>query len=190
MAKLGAVIDQWMEQTQVAISAAQCWTSLEEYSGVVPCTVMSMMSENLISSACDVDICGVVGEGEFTDDPLDTFGGPAWCGFQSCRNCSVIFASEVSNIMSPPTWLLLEQQCARRQRGIWDGKCTNTAMENQRCTSNGCPEKTTGRVALPILTMMLRRNGGSSFDPLARRSVNTRRASCQFICTPIHSPLR
>jgi hypothetical protein len=75
MAKLGAVIDQWMEQTQVAISAAQCWTSLEEYSGVVPCTVMSMMSENLISSACDVDICGVVGEGEFTDDPLDTFGG-------------------------------------------------------------------------------------------------------------------
>jgi L-fucose isomerase-like protein len=61
MAKLGAVIDQWMEQTQVAISAVQCWTSLEEYFGVVPCTVMSMMSENLMSSACEVDICGVVG---------------------------------------------------------------------------------------------------------------------------------
>src|SRR6267142_712686 len=43
MAKLGAVIDQWMEQTQVAISAVQCWTSLEEFFGVVPCTVMSMM---------------------------------------------------------------------------------------------------------------------------------------------------
>jgi L-fucose isomerase-like protein len=39
----------------------QCWTSLEEYFGVVPCTVMSMMSENLMSSACEVDICGVVG---------------------------------------------------------------------------------------------------------------------------------
>jgi len=61
MAKLGAVIDQWMEQTQVAISAVQCWTSLEEFFGVVPCTVMSMMSENLMSSACEVDICGVVG---------------------------------------------------------------------------------------------------------------------------------
>ncbi len=61
MAKLGTVIDQWMAETQVAISAVQCWTSLEEYFGVVPCTVMSMMSENLLSSACEVDICGVVG---------------------------------------------------------------------------------------------------------------------------------
>jgi len=61
MAKLGAVVDQWMAQTQVAISAVQCWTSLEEFFGVVPCTVMSMMSENLMSSACEVDICGVIG---------------------------------------------------------------------------------------------------------------------------------
>ena len=61
MAKLGAVIDGWMEQAQVAISAVQCWTSLEEFFGVVPCTVMSMMSENLMSSACEVDICGVIG---------------------------------------------------------------------------------------------------------------------------------
>jgi L-fucose isomerase-like protein len=61
MAKLGAVVDQWMAQTDVAISAVQCWTSLEEFFGVVPCTVMSMMSDNLMSSACEVDICGVVG---------------------------------------------------------------------------------------------------------------------------------
>jgi len=61
MAKLGAVIDGWMAQAQVAISAVQCWTSLEEYFGVVPCTLMSMMSNDLMSSACEVDICGVVG---------------------------------------------------------------------------------------------------------------------------------
>ena len=60
MAKLGAVIDQWMKQTSVTISAIQCWTSLEENLGVVPCTVMSMMSDNLMSSACEVDICGVL----------------------------------------------------------------------------------------------------------------------------------
>jgi L-fucose isomerase-like protein len=61
MAKLGAVIDGWMRETDVAISAVQCWTSLEEYFGVVPCTVMSMMSNDLMSSACEVDIAGVVG---------------------------------------------------------------------------------------------------------------------------------
>ncbi len=44
MAKLGAVVDGWMSETDIAISAVQCWTSLEEYFGVVPCTVMSMMS--------------------------------------------------------------------------------------------------------------------------------------------------
>ena len=47
--------------TELTISAVQCWTSLEEYFGVVPCTVMSMMSDNLMSSACEVDIAGVVG---------------------------------------------------------------------------------------------------------------------------------
>jgi L-fucose isomerase-like protein len=60
MAKLGAVIDKWMQQTHCTISAVQCWTSMEEYFGVVPCTVMSMMSNNLIPSACEVDVPGVL----------------------------------------------------------------------------------------------------------------------------------
>jgi L-fucose isomerase-like protein len=60
MAKLGAVVDAWMRDVQVEISAVQCWTSLEENLGVVPCTVMSMMSESLLSSACEVDVCGVI----------------------------------------------------------------------------------------------------------------------------------
>jgi L-fucose isomerase-like protein len=60
MAKLGAVVDEWMRTTNVHISAVQCWTSLEENLGVVPCTVMSMMSDSLLSSACEVDVCGVL----------------------------------------------------------------------------------------------------------------------------------
>ena len=61
MAKLGAVVDEWMKAVDVQISAVQCWTSLEENLGVVPCTVMSMMSDSLLSSACEVDVCGVIG---------------------------------------------------------------------------------------------------------------------------------
>ncbi len=61
MAKLGAVIEGWMQEAEVGISAVQCWTSIEEYFGVVPCSVMSMMSNNLLPSACEVDICGVIG---------------------------------------------------------------------------------------------------------------------------------
>ena len=61
MAKLGAVIDTWMKQTNCTVTAVQCWTSFEEYFGVVPCTIMSMMSNDLIPSACEVDIPGVLG---------------------------------------------------------------------------------------------------------------------------------
>ena len=60
MAKLGAVVDGWMKEKSVTISAVQCWTSMEEYFGVVPCTIMSMMSNSLIPSACEVDVPGVL----------------------------------------------------------------------------------------------------------------------------------
>jgi L-fucose isomerase-like protein len=60
MAKLGVVVDEWMKASDVHVTAVQCWTSMEEYLGVVPCTIMSMMSESLLSSACEVDVCGVL----------------------------------------------------------------------------------------------------------------------------------
>jgi L-fucose isomerase-like protein len=60
MAKLGAVIDGWMKQSHITISAVQCWTSMEEFFGVVPCTIMSMMSNELIPSACEVDVPGTL----------------------------------------------------------------------------------------------------------------------------------
>ncbi|MGJ5206418.1 L-fucose/L-arabinose isomerase family protein [Bradyrhizobium sp. HKCCYLR20261] len=60
-AKLAAVTEEWMREADVSISAIQCWTSLEENYGVVPCTMMSMMSSKLMSSACEVDVCGLIG---------------------------------------------------------------------------------------------------------------------------------
>ena len=61
MAKFGVVVDEWMADEGLAASAVQCWTAMEEYYGVVPCTMMSMMSNNLMSSACETDIAGVIG---------------------------------------------------------------------------------------------------------------------------------
>jgi L-fucose isomerase-like protein len=61
MARLGAVIDSWMEANRLVASAIQCWSSLEEFYGVVPCTLMSMMSNSLVPSACETDIAGVLG---------------------------------------------------------------------------------------------------------------------------------
>jgi L-fucose isomerase-like protein len=60
MAKLGAVIDQWKAAAELTVTSVQCWTSMEEFLGVVPCTVMSIMSENLLPSACEVDTLGTL----------------------------------------------------------------------------------------------------------------------------------
>jgi len=61
MASLGVVVEEWMKENDLAGVALQCWTSMEEYFGVVPCTIMSMLSSSLIPSACEVDITGLVG---------------------------------------------------------------------------------------------------------------------------------
>ncbi|MHC4119981.1 MAG: L-fucose/L-arabinose isomerase family protein [Planctomycetota bacterium] len=61
MAKFGHVIDQWVEEAELDGTAIQCWTALEEFFGIVPCTLMSMMSESLVPSACEVDVTGLLG---------------------------------------------------------------------------------------------------------------------------------
>ena len=58
MSKLGAVLDNWVETNRLTITSVQCWTSMEEFFGIVPCTVMSMMSQKLLPSACEVDTLG------------------------------------------------------------------------------------------------------------------------------------
>jgi len=61
MAKFALVTERWMEENELVATAVQCWTSMQEHFGIVPCTVMSMMSNALKPSACEADIAGVVG---------------------------------------------------------------------------------------------------------------------------------
>ena len=60
MAKLGIVIEDWMNELDLNASAIQCWDSLQQNYGVNACTIMSMMSEQFMPSACEVDITGAV----------------------------------------------------------------------------------------------------------------------------------
>jgi L-fucose isomerase-like protein len=59
MSKLGIVLDDWMQRNGIDATAIQCWDSLQLNYGVNVCTLMSMMSENLLPSACEVDVTGV-----------------------------------------------------------------------------------------------------------------------------------
>lgn len=60
MAKLGIAIDDWTAANDLDATAIQCWTSIQKNYGINACTLMSMMSEKLMPSACEVDITGVI----------------------------------------------------------------------------------------------------------------------------------
>jgi L-fucose isomerase-like protein len=61
MAKFAIVVDDWMLSLGLSATAIQCWSSMQKNYGVNVCTIMSMMSEQMLPSACEVDIAGVVG---------------------------------------------------------------------------------------------------------------------------------
>lgn len=58
MARLAVAIDEWMDANDLDATAMQCWSSLQMNLGVSPCTIMSMMSERMMPSACEVDVAG------------------------------------------------------------------------------------------------------------------------------------
>ena len=105
MAKLGIVLDDWMEAYELDATAIQCWDSLQHNYGVNVCTLMSMMSESLLPSACEVDITGVAsmyalqlasGRPAALVDWNNNYGGdPDKCVLFHCGNWAKSFFGEV-----------------------------------------------------------------------------------------------
>ncbi|HEX6847873.1 MAG TPA: L-fucose/L-arabinose isomerase family protein [Chitinophagaceae bacterium] len=60
IAKLDVVLADFMTENSLDATAIQCWTSLQKNYGCNVCTSMSMMSENMLPSACEVDVTGTL----------------------------------------------------------------------------------------------------------------------------------
>lgn len=60
MAKMGVVLTEWMDANALDATAIQCWTSVQQNYGCNTCTLMSMMSERFMPSACEVDVTGAL----------------------------------------------------------------------------------------------------------------------------------
>ncbi len=105
MAKLGLVIDDWMKEYDLTASAIQCWTSLQQNYHINVCTLMSMMSEQLMPSACEVDITGVAsmyalqlasGSPSALVDWNNNYGGdPDKCVLFHCGNWAKSFLPDI-----------------------------------------------------------------------------------------------
>lgn len=60
IAKLDVALTNFMDEHALDATAIQCWTSLQQNYGCNVCTNMSMMSENMLPSACEVDVTGTL----------------------------------------------------------------------------------------------------------------------------------
>lgn len=58
--KLDLALHAFMQEHCLDATAIQCWTSLQQNYGCNVCTSMSIMSENMLPSACEVDVTGTL----------------------------------------------------------------------------------------------------------------------------------
>lgn len=59
-AKLGVVLERWVQEYRIDAYAIQCWSAMQEALKIFPCSIMSMLSNELLPSACEVDVMGAV----------------------------------------------------------------------------------------------------------------------------------
>jgi len=105
MAKFGIIVGDWMATLDLDASAIQCWSSLQQNYGVNCCTIMSMMSEKLMPSACEVDVAGTVamyalqlasGKPSALVDWNNNYGSdPNKCVFFHCGNWAKAFLPDI-----------------------------------------------------------------------------------------------
>lgn len=111
MAKIGLVISDWMEENELIASALQCWTSIQKNYGVNVCTLMSMMSNQLMPSACETDITGVISmyalqlasetPGALVDWNNNYSGDPNKCVLFHCGNWAKSFIPDLEIKTAP-----------------------------------------------------------------------------------------
>lgn len=53
-------VNRWIDDNGCDASAIQCWRSLQDNFGCATCLTMSMMGEELMPSACEVDVMGAI----------------------------------------------------------------------------------------------------------------------------------
>ena len=120
MAKFGIIVLDWMTALDLDASAIQCWSSLQQNYGVNCCTIMSMMSEKLMPSACEVDVAGTVamyalqlasGKPSALVDWNNNYGSdPNKCVFFHCGNWAKAFLPDIEIATAPILGSILGEQ--------------------------------------------------------------------------------
>jgi L-fucose isomerase-like protein len=111
MARLGVALSEFIEANALDATAIQCWTSLQRNYGCNVCSLMSMMSEQFMPSACEVDVTGALtmyamqlaaGSPAALVDWNNNYGGdPDRCVLFHCGNWAKSFLPDIKISNAP-----------------------------------------------------------------------------------------
>jgi len=60
LAKMGCVIEKYIEDYQLDAFALRCWNEMETYLRVCPCVLLSYFNNKGIAASCEIDMCSAV----------------------------------------------------------------------------------------------------------------------------------
>ncbi len=145
IAKLDVVLANFMEENCLDATAIQCWTSIQKNYGCNVCTSMSMMSENMLPSACEVDVTGTLSmyamqlasgspsalvdwNNNYADDDTK-------CVLFHCGNWAKSFLPDISISTAP---ILGTSVGTENTYGALDGRTTAMPLTYGRISTDDC----------------------------------------------------
>ncbi len=148
MAKLGVILSNWMKENSLQATAIQCWTSMQQNFGCNCCTIMSMLSEGFMPSACEVDVTGVLtmyamqlagnSPSALVDWNNNYADDPDKCVLFHCGNWAKSFLHDIKISTAPILGTIVGEQ---NTYGALDGRTPSGPLTFGRLTTddaNGC----------------------------------------------------
>lgn len=60
MAAMKLALRDWAQKNQLSAIAVQCWNAMQAITGIMPCAVNAMLTEEGLPVVCETDVCGAV----------------------------------------------------------------------------------------------------------------------------------
>ena len=60
IAKIGVVIDEYIQEYRLDALALRCWNEMETYLRVCPCALLGELNDRGIAASCEIDVCSAI----------------------------------------------------------------------------------------------------------------------------------
>jgi L-fucose isomerase-like protein len=185
IAKLDVVLADFMQQNALDATAIQCWTSIQQNYGCNVCTSMSMMSENMLPSACEVDVTGTLSmyamqlasgspsalvdwNNNYADDDTK-------CVLFHCGNWAKSFLPDIQISTAP---ILGTSVGTENTHGALDGRTPAMPLTYGRITTDDC----NGVIKAYIGEGELTNDALNTFGNRAVAQINNLQGLMQYVC--------